>query len=170
MFFQNDCGCHWHMGQQWKATLAMAGWEDARSAMSIAELRSELKEEVSPDLLLLLQTTQTAKLKWERESNRNIKNGRHWSPCLGLCAWLPKSYQRKGPLALLRSLTAFSLPILPEKLKTPPLLGCRHHPTICWLSWCARRNARLWVWRPHTLSGRGFLHCHLLAVWLWEST
>ena len=115
-------------------------------------------------LFLLLQTTQTANLEWERESNRNTKNEGRSRPHLGPCTWPPKSYQKKG-----ESPKAFSLLIFPEKLKGPPLLGYRHHPRVCWLSWCARRNARLWVW-PQTHSSRGFLLCHLPAVWLWEST
>lgn len=53
--------------------------------MATAELHSELKEGVSPDLLLLRETTQTGKLEWEREHAGNIKDEEHSSPHLGLC-------------------------------------------------------------------------------------
>lgn len=71
MFFRNDYCWHWHMEQQWKVTLAMDGWANARSSMATTELHSELKQEVLPDLLL--QTTETAKLEWKIESNKTLK-------------------------------------------------------------------------------------------------
>lgn len=109
----------------------------------------------------------TSQLEWERKSNRNNKNERHSSLCLGLQVWSPKSYQRTGPLALFRRMFKSNLSLIfPEKLKGPPPLGCRHHPKICWISQCVGRNAMLWVQRPQF----GSLLCHLLAVWLWEST
>ena len=86
------------MEREWKVTLAMAGRVDARSDLAIAELRSELKDEISPDFLLL-QTTQTVKLEWERESNRNIKNGNTQVHALGSVSDHLRA-AKKEPLAL----------------------------------------------------------------------
>lgn len=135
----------------------------------LLQLHSELKEEVSPDLLLLLQTTQTAKLEGEREGNRNIKNEGHSSPHFGPHAWPPKSYQRKGLLALLRRMSQSILSPHPSREVKRPTTT-RLQMSSCWLSRCARRNARLWVWRPQIHNGRGFLLCHLLALCILEST